>query len=246
MPVQSRAELEAFVKGFLESLRNRKARAEERAEAKHSWVSGALEFTRLDKIETKPRDWLVWGLIGKGEASAWYGDPSSGKSVVAGDLVFHVTHGLPWLGLEVVKTPAVYFPLERYGLVARRLQGLAAKHGTDAESDPYIVRGEFDIRDPKYARHFIDGIKRAGAGLAVIDTYSRSLNGGNENGPEDGGAAIANIQRIIDETGAHVLLIHHVGNAEDTKGRLRGWSGLNGAMDTTVLVKQPKKDGVVF
>ncbi len=244
--MQSRAELEAFVKGFLESLRNRKARAEERAEAKHSWVSGALEFTQLEKIETKPRDWLVWGLIGKGEASAWYGDPSSGKSVVAGDLVFHVTHGLPWLGLEVVKTPAVYFPLERYGLVARRLQGLAAKHGTDAEFDPYIVRGEFDIRDPKYARHFIDGIKRAGAGLAVVDTYSRSLNGGNENGPEDGGAAIANIQRIIDETGAHVLLIHHVGNAEDTKGRLRGWSGLNGAMDTTVLVKQPKKDGVVF
>jgi hypothetical protein len=99
MRVQSRAELEAFVKSFLESLRNRKAKAETRAEAKHSWISGALEFTRLDKIEAKPRDWLIWGLIGKGEASAWYGDPSSGKSVVAAISCFmsHTgCHGWVW------------------------------------------------------------------------------------------------------------------------------------------------------
>jgi hypothetical protein len=67
-----------------------------------------------------------------------------------------------------------------------------------------------------------------------------------ENGPLDGGAAVANIQKIINETGAHVLIVHHVGNADDAKGRLRGWSGLNGAIDTSVLVKQPKKDGVVI
>ena len=82
--------------------------------------------------------------------------------------------------------------------------------------------------------------------MVIIDTYSRALGGGDENGPLDGGAAVVNIQQIADETGAHVLIIHHVGNAEDAKGRLRGWSGLNGAIDTSVLVRQPKRDGVVF
>jgi len=211
-----------------------------------------LKFEWLDEIEESNRDWLVWGLIGKREMSAWYGEPSAGKSILAGDLAFHVAHGLSWMKMDVVKTPVAYFAAERAGLVGRRLRGLKSHLKIKGKSDLIVISGALDIRDPRDTAGFIAGIKRAGeeagapVGLVIIDTYSRALGGGDENGPLDGGAAVVNIQQIADETGAHVLIIHHVGNAEDAKGRLRGWSGLNGAIDTSVLVRQPKRDGVVF
>ena len=211
-----------------------------------------LKFEWLDEIEESNRDWLVWGLIGKREISGWYGEPSAGKSILAGDLALHVAHGLSWMELDVVKTPVAYFAAERAGLVGRRLQGLKSHLKITGKSDLIVISGALDIRDPKHTESFIAGIKQAGdeagapIGLVVIDTYSRALGGGDENGPLDGGAAIKNIQQIADETGAHVLIIHHVGNAEDAKGRLRGWSGLNGALDTSILVRQPKRDGIVF
>jgi AAA domain len=235
----------------------RKRKAEKAAETrrdqpKQNNPRGGLKFEWLDDIEESSRDWLVWGLIGKREMSAWYGEPSAGKSILVGDLAFHIAHGLPWMGMNVVKTPVAYFAAERAGLVGRRLQGLKSRLKVNDRSALNVISGALDIRKPGDTAIFIAGIKRAGdeagapIGLVVIDTYSRALGGGDENGPLDGGAAVANIQKIIDATGVHVLLVHHVGNADDAKGRLRGWSGLNGALDTSVLVKQPKKDGVVF
>jgi AAA domain len=231
--------------------------AQKQAEArqeqpKREQPKGDLKFEWLDDIEESNRDWLVWGLIGKREMSAWYGEPSAGKSILVGDLAFHIAHGLPWMGMDVVKTPVAYFAAERAGLVGRRLQGLKSHLKVNGKSDLSVISGALDIRKPRDTAIFIAGIKRAGdqagapIGLVVIDTYSRALGGGDENGPLDGGAAVANIQKIIDATGGHVLIVHHVGNADDAKGRLRGWSGLNGAIDTSVLVKQPKKDGVVI
>jgi len=55
---------------------------------------------------------------------------------------------------------------------------------------------------------------------------------------ESGGAAVVNIQQIINETGSHVLIIHHVGH--EAKDRARGWSGLEGAVDTSFKVTKPK------
>jgi RecA-family ATPase len=48
-------------------------------------------------------------------------------------------------------------------------------------------------------------------GFIVIDTLSRVLAGGNENGPEDMGALVMNVDRLRAATGATVLLVHHTG-----------------------------------
>jgi hypothetical protein len=94
----------------------------------------------------------------------------------------------------------------------------------------------------------IDAIKAAVATrpdlellLIVIDTLSRALAGGNENAPDDMGAFIGNIDRLRQETAAHVAIVHHAGK-DPTRGA-RGHSLLRAAVDTEVEVVKSELDG---
>jgi ABC-type glutathione transport system ATPase component len=45
--------------------------------------------------------WLVHGLLGQGEASAVYGQPGCGKSVLVEDMALHITAGREWHGKQL-------------------------------------------------------------------------------------------------------------------------------------------------
>jgi RecA-family ATPase len=51
---------------------------------------------------------LVYGMFAAGEMSVIFGEPSAGRSIVFGDIAFHVAHGLPWMGMESTKTAVLY------------------------------------------------------------------------------------------------------------------------------------------
>ena len=66
--------------------------------------------------------------------------------------------------------------------------------------------------------------------------------GGNENSPDDMGAFVGACDLIRQETGAHLLVIHHTGKDE---GRgTRGHSLLNGAADTIIEVTKDEATGL--
>ena len=75
--------------------------------------------------------------------------------------------------------------------------------------------------------------------LVIIDTLARVMAGGDENSGQDMGRIIAHCGQIQKQTGAAVMLIHHVGKDEG-KGS-RGHSSLSGAVDTELHIK----DGVI-
>ena len=85
-------------------------------------------------------------------------------------------------------------------------------------------------------------VKETDAKLVVLDTLSRTMPGGNENGPEDMGQYIANCDRIREEAGAHVLIIHHKPKGE--KNSPRGHSSLFGAVDALILVEKRQAGNV--
>ena len=70
--------------------------------------------------------------------------------------------------------------------------------------------------------------------VVVIDTLSRAMAGGNENASEDMTAFIKNCDKIREQTGAHVMVIHHSG--KDTAKGARGHSALRAAVDTEIEV----------
>src|SRR5690606_28105123 len=70
--------------------------------------------------------------------------------------------------------------------------------------------------------------------LIVIDTLSRVMAGGDENGPVDMTAFIKNVDRIRHATGAHIMIVHHTG--KDVAKGARGHSSLRAATDTEIEV----------
>lgn len=71
-------------------------------------------------------------------------------------------------------------------------------------------------------------------GCVVIDTFSRSLAGGNENAAEDVTQAIEAADRIRDDLNATTVFVHHTGK-DATKGA-RGHSALYAAADAVISV----------
>jgi RecA-family ATPase len=72
--------------------------------------------------------------------------------------------------------------------------------------------------------------------IFIVDTLSRALVGGDENGPKDMGAFVVHCDRVRQAVDAHMMVIHHSG--KDTTKGARGHSSLRAATDTEIeLVK---------
>ena len=64
------------------------------------------------------------------------------------------------------------------------------------------------------------------------------MAGGDENSGKDIGAAVKVMDKIREETGAHVCLIHHCGK-DEARGA-RGHSSLRAAIDTEIEITRPE------
>ena len=206
-------------------------------------TKSGLKFERLADLQNEPKkSWLVYRLLAASEFSALYGEPSAGKSVAAGDLAMHIAAGLPFMGLAVTPSPVLYFACERRTVMARRFVGLQRRMELPSSTPLLLGSGSLDIRDESAADGFIKAIwefedsEGQAVGLVILDTLSRTLAGGDENGPKDMGAAVRNVERIREKTSAAIMAIHHVGASMEAKDRMRGSTLLLGAVDTTALV----------
>jgi AAA domain len=196
-----------------------------------------LLFCELEAQSNK--EWLVEGLLGDGEASAMYGKPGDGKSVLAENLGLHVAAGWPWHGRPVRHGAVLYIALERQKLVERRAIAFRVKHGV--RDLPFAIMGGIhDFRDRRTAEYIRDVVRQVEVltgeqvVLITIDTLSRALCGGDENSPKDMGALVTTTALLQHETAAHIMWIHHM--PIDGGERMRGHGALLGALDTTISV----------
>ncbi|MGY6568650.1 MAG: AAA family ATPase [Salinarimonas sp.] len=191
----------------------------------------------LDEEVTK--EWLVHGMLGTGELSDVYGAPGSGKSVVIGDLAYHVAAGIDWHGRRVMQSAVLYVAAERRELVERRFVALRKTLG-HADAPLGVIGGTFalahdgDDKDRIIATALELG-ERAGlpCRLIILDTKNRVMAGRDENSAKDTSQLVANIDDIQNATGAHVTLIDHMPH-EAT--RMRGHGALLGACDCTFRI----------
>jgi hypothetical protein len=185
------------------------------------------------------KEWLVHNFLGHGEASAMYGKPGDGKSVLAEDLALHVSAGWDWHGRRVRKGAVLYVALERYQLIQRRAIAFREKYGVP--DLPFaMIGGVFDFRNKRTTDDITARVYQIAectdepVVLICIDTLSRALCGGDENAPKDMGAIVTATGLLQQGTGAHVMWVHHM--PIDGSDRMRGHGALLGAMDTTIHV----------
>jgi hypothetical protein len=207
---------------------------------------GVLQGSWYDQIlKRKTRqDWIVKGLLGRGDLSCVYGEPGCSKSFLALDLCLHMASGFnSWLGHKMQQGGVVYVAAEGGRGMESRVIAWDKRHKPDGNRPFYLVTSDVDLRSPEgHVTALISDIKQVSEHmeyplkLVVIDTLSRAMAGGNENSPDDMGAFIKNCGKIQEETKAHVMIIHHKGK-DDGRGP-RGHSSLRGAVDTAISVEK--------
>ena len=200
-------------------------------------LAGGLRLVAADEIAARPpMKWLVRGVLPEKGIGAIFGQPGSGKSFLVLDLLAAVAGGFYWFGIPTRAVPVVYITLEGQAGMPQRIHAYRAKKG--ALDHIAFIEQPIDLRESDSLKELIDLIRDAGlgGGVVCIDTLAASAPGMDENTSADMGQLIANLQALQIELGGFVLVVHHSGK-DETRG-LRGWSGLNGALDCAIAVSR--------
>jgi hypothetical protein len=186
---------------------------------------------------------IVKGLLPSESLIAIIGPSGSGKTFWGTDLGCHVASDLQYRKRRTTSGLVIYGALEGAGSARNRFYAWRQNRLRD-RSASLPLRAMIDpinLRDPSDALRMVEFIRAAESdyekkvALCFIDTLSRAMAGGNENAPDDMGALIDGADAIRRNTGASVVLIHHLGK-DETRGA-RGHNSLYAALDTEITIR---------
>jgi hypothetical protein len=208
---------------------------------------GRLEPVHWGSLSSLPkREPLINGLIDIGTMSAIVGATSSCKTGIALDLACHSALGRKWRGRAVRQGSVLYLASEGgHGIAARLAAWQRHYHAGPEDGSLFIVPEPIDLCHgfddaQRVLSHISDNPALV---LIVIDTLSRALAGGDENGSRDMGQFVINCDQMRQQTGAHVCVLHHLG--KDQSRGARGHSLLKAALDTELTVTKTGRVGVI-
>lgn len=187
---------------------------------------GALPFglMRPSDLKTAPdREYLVNGLIARGEVGFLVGASSAGKTFLILDLALAANQGRSWAGFPIPKAfGVVYLAGEGQSGLRARIVSAHDYHGCDLENERLLVGPQIvDLGDSSSAHsvdRFISDMRinkpyGLDLGLVVIDTFRVSLGQRDENSSADTALAIQNAYKIATALDCAVMILHHSGKS---------------------------------
>lgn len=186
----------------------------------------------------EPLDFVVDDFFVAGTSSMIYGEPAAKKSFLVQDIGMSIATGVPWHGREVQQGGVFYVCGEGHQDLHNRIFAWKTHHEIDKDAQfPFFhTEHEIDLLDQANLDHLIQFITELPNHEATppikfiaIDTLSTCFGGGDENAG-DMAIFINGMNRMARETGAHVLVVHHIG--KDASKGARGGSAAKGNVFT--------------
>ena len=189
-----------------------------------------------DPILQRPVEWLIKGVLPRGDLGVLYGQSGSGKTFVALDMAMALVQGVPWRGHRVPKQVRVlYVAAEGSGGVGNRIAAYLKTHGIPHPHNLGVMPGAPSLLEKEDLKEVLASVSAAdGFDVIIIDTFAQVTPGANENAADDMGRALANLRALAAATQAMPILVHHAG--KDPSRGARGWSGLKAAADVQIEV----------
>ena len=190
---------------------------------------GAVPYRHIHDDHGTLHEWLVKGLLTRGEQGMLVGASQAGKSFLALDISMAIARGVPWMGCKTKRGLVIYHAGESAkGVRDKRLPAYVKAAGLNREADlPFILltkpldlfNNDEDtnklIAECKYWKGVYPDLQLE---LLTIDTFNAAAPGADENAGKDVGSIRRRLKRIEQELGCAVLIVHHK-NAQGTKAR---------------------------
>jgi RecA-family ATPase len=162
-------------------------------------------------------DWLIDGVLPVKRRALLYADSGVGKSLVALDIGLHVATGLPWQG-RAIKQGTVYYlaaenqdtfngPVQAWEKEYKGFERWEKQHPEKPDAPFFLDTATLDLSNSAIMDALLNRL--GPAQLVVIDTLLAALGSLDVKDTNQSYQALAQINRIIERTGANVLLVHH-------------------------------------
>lgn len=209
---------------------------------------GAVRWEDLDAPGPE-HEYLIDRILSRGDKSVTGGPKGSGKSFLAIHMAMAVARGVQFFGNKVRHGGVIYHAGEGARGVKKRLRAYRQHFGVPKRLGTFVLLTKpVDLFRPSGDTDaLITEIKKHAERmpvpleLVVIDTLATATAGADENNVKDMSMVLANIAKIADACGVHVMLVHHM-NAAGTK--LRGSTSIGANVDQIIEVTKDEKTKV--
>jgi hypothetical protein len=189
-------------------------------------------------IKRKP---LIEGVLSHNAFALLYGSKNTSKTFLAIDIAYRVATGIAWVGHAVDPSAVAIVAAEGDpDELKARLRAWRNHHGNAATGTLHLIpcRGRLDMgSNHKDTDFLIARLKAKGIKLVLIDNVQAVLGANDANGMGMHMVRL-NAERIRDQVGCTVVLIHH----ENAEHGARGNKTLTDAAETVIRVSS-KPDG---
>lgn len=216
-----------------------------------------LSFSSLDlQEEPAPVEWLLRPLFPVGCLCGIQGEPGSGKSYLMLDGCLRGALGQDWIEQVSDAFVTLFVDCERdRRLALERFRQLTTPDERVQLQNFHCwfpmflgrVMRLFPLDESPNRRLLTDEVKRVGARLVVLDSLSRLWGKLDPN--LEGAIMGAWLRELVDETGACVVVVHHVAKQQDKfRGRdphvldWRGSGALPACLDVQLAMTRRKED----
>ena len=189
--------------------------------------------------------WLIRDFICIDITIVFFGEPSSGKSLVLIDITCHIATGRDWCGHKVTEGLVLYICGEGQHGLSKRFMAWFERYG-ETPRNIHLATIPAALTDPADITALIADIAAnlpTKPALILLDTLNRNFGPGDENSTSDMTKAVAGLDRIRAATQAAQGLAHHSSKAN--KGNGRGSSVLKGAADIEFLIEKDPDTNIV-
>jgi hypothetical protein len=206
-------------------------------------------FERIGGADITPILWRVKKFLEADAVGMIYGDSGTYKSFLSVALAACIGTGKNFYGMPVKKGAVYYIAAEGAGGLKRRFRAWGQENAPTNEAPLYRYKGAVNLLEAAdVLRNCLEEAvseEPEPPALAMVDTWSQALGGGDDSDTEASSKGLARLREIKALfPGLSILIIHHTGHAN--KDRARGWSGLHAAMDCEYRLELDKDKNIIL
>lgn len=186
---------------------------------------------------------LIDGFVPTGGVMVLAGGPSTGKSFTALSWAVAIAEGNQWFGQQTRQAPVVYVLGEGFSGFGKRIKAWETVNGRPMSDNLHFMDGltyDIDLNDPDSVQQLIAMLAYVQPGLVIFDSLSMLARYSNENDNAEVAQVMANVNSIVQATGATAMLVQHI--MESTESMEPSVSVFVGNADTGVVVAEDTRE----